>query len=247
MGIFSSTTKADFVKNSKYQIDFQSIELDGASYFIPQYAAHRPACKMMLAGSYYEPATHQLVSLLFNQWSGDMIHAGTFFGDMLPSFSKKCPGTVYAFEPVLENYVLAKTCLMRNRIKNVALFNSGLGEKVEIAYMATSDVKNGHNGGASCVADDGQVTTTVAIDSLSLDQLSVLQLDVEGFELSALRGAAATIARNRPVILVEDNEHNCAEFLGTNGYAFVGEIPNLFVWASGDRVEPVGRMVQAVR
>jgi len=44
---------------------------------------------------------------------------------------------------------------------------------------------------------------TVAIDSLGLARLDLLKIDVEGMELRVLAGAARTIARCRPIIIVE--------------------------------------------
>ena len=64
-----------------------------------------------------------------------MVHAGTFFGDMLPSLSAKCPATVFAFEPVLENYVLAKLTVSENNLGNVLLLNSALGSSYGISSI----------------------------------------------------------------------------------------------------------------
>jgi hypothetical protein len=43
----------------------------------------------------------------------------------------------------------------------------------------------------------------VTIDSLDLRECDAIFLDVEGYEVSALRGASETIARTRPVLMVE--------------------------------------------
>jgi FkbM family methyltransferase len=43
----------------------------------------------------------------------------------------------------------------------------------------------------------------VTIDSLDLSDVGFIKVDVEGHELPALRGAASTIQRDRPVLLVE--------------------------------------------
>ena len=44
---------------------------------------------------------------------------------------------------------------------------------------------------------------TVAIDSLPLDRLDFIKLDVEGMELEVLVGAAQVIAKHHPIIMVE--------------------------------------------
>jgi FkbM family methyltransferase len=43
----------------------------------------------------------------------------------------------------------------------------------------------------------------ISIDSLALPRLDLLKLDVEGMEADALEGAAATLVRTKPVVLVE--------------------------------------------
>lgn len=233
-------------KSNLFEINYSLIEYKGNHYFVPDYAKHRPACQAILKGGYYEPKTHELIGLLLGQRRGNLIHAGTFFGDMLPSFSSKCPETVYAFEPVLENYILAKLCLERNNIKNVALFNSGLGESTSIAYVDTVDDKNVHRGGGSSIADKGQVTTIVAIDSLLVDNISVIQLDVEGFELAALKGARFTIKNCNPTILIEDNNNNCSAFLKALDYVLAGRIPGLSVWAYQNQIGAVHHLLNMV-
>lgn len=54
------------------------------------------------------------------------------------------------------------------------------------------------------LADPVEVIT---IDGLELDGVDAIFLDIEGAELPALKGAARTIARDRPEILVEIREH----------------------------------------
>ena len=219
-----------FIQDGAFRVEFEEVTFQGDVYFLPRYAGHRPAVTAIKNGQYYEPLTHSLVAILMEQRPGDMIHAGTFYGDMLPSFSKKCAGTVYAFEPVLENYVLAKLCLERNALSNVALFNSALGETIGAAFIDFEDAQGTHRGGSSTISAAGQPTTIVTIDSLGLGHLSILQLDVEGFELNALKGARETILNNSPTILVEDNNRNCAPYLEGLDYALAGGIPGLTIW-----------------
>ena len=211
-----------------YAVRFRRRVIDGKTYFLPRYALHRPACRELLAGRLYEPETHATVAKLLSERGGDIVHAGTFFGDMLPSFAAACRGTVYAFEPVLENYVLAKLCVEENGLANVSLFNAALGERRGSVCIDVGTVL--HRGGSSRLAATGQQTTMMTVDQLGLDDLSVLQLDVEGAELAALKGAVETIKRSAPVIMVEDNSANCAPFLGSLGYDHDRDIPGLQIW-----------------
>lgn len=222
-------------QSTSYVVRFKRTELGGDLYYVPDYARERPACQELLAGRLYEPDTHQLVCRVLVDRPGDMIHAGAFFGDMLPSFSRACPGAVYAFEPVLENYVLAKLCVEQNELRNVALFNAGLGDQLAVGHVDTGGPI--HRGGASKLSDNGQVTTLMTIDSLQLRNVSLIQLDVEGSELPALKGAEHTIRRCRPVILVEDNKAECAGYLESLGYERSGEVPGLSIWLGAAALE----------
>ena len=222
------------VSGDQFTISFIRVDTSEGAFFVPKYAEHRPAARAILDGRFYEPKTHAIVAKLLSIRPGNVVHAGTFFGDMLPSFSKACGGTVYAFEPVLENYVLAKLCIEQNNLENVLIQNVGLGSSISIARIDTGVQKGIHRGGGSQISDSGQFTALVTIDSLGVSDLSVIQLDVEGHELEALKGAVETINANQPLIMIEDNNDNCREFLHSIGYEYVGKIPGLGIWKSED-------------
>jgi FkbM family methyltransferase len=44
---------------------------------------------------------------------------------------------------------------------------------------------------------------TIALDSLGLPRIDLLKIDVEGMEIEAIEGAASSIARCRPILIVE--------------------------------------------
>jgi FkbM family methyltransferase len=227
--------------DESYTVPFQRVMLDGMVYFLPKYALHRPAPRAFLNGRVYEPATHALVTRLLTDRPGNIVHAGTFFGDMLPAFSRACAGTVFAFEPVLENFILAKLTVQENGLNNVILQNAGLGATPGVTHMRTTGPAGRHTGGAAHVDEAGQPAALATIDALSLEQLSILQLDVEGLELEALKGAARTLARTRPVVMIEDNSGNCAGFLEEQSYARIGKIPGLSIWRhAADRTDVSG-------
>ena len=229
-----------------FSVGFKQVEFNDNTYFVPAYASERPAAKAIASGELYEPATHVLVRKLLEDRPGSMVHAGTFFGDMVPTFAKACPKTLYAFEPVLENYVLAKLGVEANGLDNVVLTNAGLGTEIKPARIDTGGEDGVHRGGSSRIAQAGQATALTKIDALGLDDLSLLQLDVEGFEAYALAGAAETVTRCSPVILVEDNDNTCRPFFDEAGYVSCGTIPGIKVWSKPADKDRVTKIVSAL-
>jgi FkbM family methyltransferase len=204
---------------------------DGSVYYVPDYAAHRPVARNILNKRYVSPGLHQLVARVMTRRPGSMISAGTFFGDMLPSFSHKTPGLVYAFEPVIENYLLARAIVDDNSLGNVVLLHAGLGAEAGMADIGTSRKGKPHLGGAARVISGAQKAEFIsqrapllAIDQLAINDLSMIQLDIEGYELRALQGAICSIQAQQPVIVIEDNARNCSAFLADLDYAEVTRI-----------------------
>jgi FkbM family methyltransferase len=206
------------------------VEFDGALYFVPRYGAHRPVARSILRQTYVEPRLHRLVETLMARRPGSMIHAGTFFGDMLPSFSRKTAGVVYAFEPVIENYLLARAVMDENDLRNVMLVHAGLGAGPGLARIETRGPLRHRGGSCKVITDPAtrtfrlQPITLLSIDQFAIEDLSLIQLDVEGYELPVLQGAVETIERQQPVIVIEDDRRNCSELLNELGYLKVARI-----------------------
>jgi FkbM family methyltransferase len=76
---------------------------------------------------------------------------------------------------------------------------------------------------------DVPVTT---IDSLNYADVGFVKLDVEGYEEKALRGAAETITRCRPILYVEDDRANKSaslrDYIAFLGYTIKEHKPTLF-------------------
>jgi FkbM family methyltransferase len=218
------------MQDKRFEIEFTHITLDGNQYYIPGYASHRPAARKLLSGNLHEPTTHYFVREFCKLFKGSIVHAGTFFGDMLPNFSRFVSEKIYAFEPVFENYILSKLCVDSNNLENVILMNVALSDGLDNLYINTREKSGRHTGGGSAISDKGAICAAISIDCLDIEDLVLIHLDVEGYELIALTGAEQTIQKNRPVITIEDNKKNCADFLSSLKYERVGQIPSLTIW-----------------
>jgi FkbM family methyltransferase len=79
---------------------------------------------------------------------------------------------------------------------------------------------------------------TITIDSLDLARLDLLKIDIEGMELEALEGAAATLARCRPVLIVESmksDQGRLRETLEKQGYRLFEAGINLLAFHGEDK------------
>ncbi len=184
------------------------------AYCVPLSSQHRTLCQRILKGEVFEPDTIQYI--MNNAGEGDIIHAGTFFGDFLPALSRSVVEGkhVWAFEPNTENYRCAQITMVLNDIKNVHLIQAGLGVEEASANVVVEDRKGKGLGGCSRIVEsieEGDVTEKVNI--VALDEvipqdrdISIVQLDVEGYEQKALEGGIELIKRCRPILILEDDK-----------------------------------------
>ncbi len=96
--------------------------------------------------------------------------------------------------------------------QNIIRMQAALGEKPGLVSMACS--RRGDHGpvheGLTHVAGEGSIPM-LRLDDFELPYLDLLMLDLEGYELYALRGAEQTIRRCRPLVVVEINR-NCGHY-----------------------------------
>jgi FkbM family methyltransferase len=188
--------------------DFIFARNEHGSFCIPAAAAHRPAAQCVLRGQVWERRT--LEFMLGHCRGGAVITAGVFFGDALPALSRVCR-RVWAFEPNPENHRCAQVTVLLNDLRNVVLYRAGLGERCETKQLVVKDHNGRSLGGASQIAEiTDRGTEAVPIDLVTIDSIldeqadiSIIHLDVEGFEEYALRGARKTIERCRPLLILE--------------------------------------------
>jgi hypothetical protein len=76
----------------------------------------------------------------------------------------------------------------------------------------------GNTGGWTITADDNGIVPQMMIDDLVLTECDFIWLDIEGYEIFALRGATETIKKFKPVIFAERDSHDVTSFLAEFGY-----------------------------
>lgn len=137
-----------------------------------------------------------------NKTIENVIHAGGNIGLYTLEFAKQAKN-VYVFEPEDENFSsLSMNCVGKN---NIFLFKAALGNKHETVCLTNDDET--HCGTWQVEQKKGNVPTLL-IDDLNLSDVSIIHLDVEGYELFALQGAEKTIKQNYPLLAFEIMDHN---------------------------------------
>jgi FkbM family methyltransferase len=180
------------------------------------------------SGGLYQP---DLATLLKARLAADAIVAdvGANIGIVSALLSGLCPkGHVYAFEPVAENYAhlaanVAANALENVTVQQVALFD--IDGEIEVEYDP------GYPGG-SHVGEGGTAVPALRFDTWahhqSLDRLDLVKIDVEGAELAVLDGAAETLRRFRPIVVIECNPVTLARFGGTSYAALLRRMRAIF-------------------
>ncbi len=153
---------------------------------------------------------------------------------------------VFAFEPVSDTFAL----LQRNIAKN------GVSGRVSPRRLAISD----HEGmltlttsfqfanfvvpdGAPVARDAGEEVRTSPLDDVVAeltDRVDAIKCDVEGAELAVLRGAAATLERFHPTILIEIDDRWARRYgnTGADTFAFLTQRGYRYQRFAGDQVLP---------
>lgn len=128
------------------------------------------------------------------------IDCGAFDGDTLHEIARSGGAeAVAAFEPDLQNYRrLAKTCRELPNLGQVTLFPCAVAGESSLSRFAAS----GRTG--SSLSDQGdEIVTCVALDeALATFRPSMVKMDIEGAEVSALEGARRLIEADRPELAI---------------------------------------------
>ena len=116
---------------------------------------------------------------------------------------------MWAFEPSHDNHRCARATIDLNEIGNAVLRRAGLGAWSERRALVTKDARGRPLGGAcTFVGATGREEETVEV--VTLDEVlppdrpvSIVHLDVEGYEGPALQGGLRTVDRWRPVLVID--------------------------------------------
>ena len=138
-----------------------------------------------------------------------VLDVGANIGNHTMYYINECNAKlVYCFEPVKDTFRILQKNIEINKLSNrVKLVNVGVGNNSGKAKIANYNVNN--IGGTSIeVTKDGDIDV-VAIDDMQIEgKIGMVKMDVEGFEVFALKGMMKTLDEHKPFITIEiRNKH----------------------------------------
>ena len=139
-----------------------------------------------------------------------ILDCGACFGDSCIILNQLFPRQIIAFEPNKLNFLKLKEIIKKNKLP-VRCIQKGMGEKEKIIRFTTQ-------GTESFIGNKGKEKINITkIDKFKSKEIKLIKMDIEGYELEAIKGAEKTIKENKPLMIV------CLYHRGKDFF----EIPNL--------------------
>jgi FkbM family methyltransferase len=165
----------------------------------------------------------------------ELVRGGVFFdiganiGWYALNVARRTPATVICFEPQPSRL---QANLALNGLTNVRVLPYALGEHDGVIKMTGDEKAENHVSAAGSRALPLR-TLDGLVETMRLPDPTLIKIDIEGYELFALRGAERTLRRAQPTILCEMNglshrygvsDIELAQFLATLGYRLSGAV-----------------------
>jgi len=123
---------------------------------------------------------------------------------------------LHAFEPIPQ----FRECFVKNVPAGYTLHECAIGNKSGNIFLSVNPLDTGdtHVTDQNTLQTHKQIGAPIELlDSFCLQDVDFIKIDCEGYELQVLQGAAETIARCKPCIIVEQKQHKMEKNFGTKG------------------------------
>lgn len=156
-----------------------------------------------------------------------VVDVGSNIGTLTVPFARSVGprGAVMALEPQRATFQCLCANVVLAGLTNVHTWRMAAGERTETISLGQIDPRMPGNYGAMGLEVAGRMEQVpmVRLDHLNLTRCDLLKIDVEGLDSAVLRGAAATLARCRPMVYVEahpgsENTREAIRILQAAGY-----------------------------
>lgn len=147
-----------------------------------------------------------IASLAYVPGRTAVVQAGGNLG-VFPKVLARVFDTVWTFEPDPLNFALLKQNAPEPNIKAYQCALGAASSVCTLSRIRRDGRSNAHEGIVHVDRVGVGRTPVIALDSFDFACIDLVYLDIEGFELHALRGAVDLLARCRPVVVVELNKN----------------------------------------
>lgn len=191
-------------EQAKFEAVFHMLEDDLSKELFLNLIAYRVSGNIhCLKKSNFSQYEHPMVK----PYKGDtIIDGGAYIGDTVQQFNHLL-GTdcyIHSFEPAEANFRKLQEWMESGGIHNVTAVQAGLGYENTKMYMRTDE--NGISTSNAIYTQGNEKVNIVAVDRYveanALEEVNLIKLDIEGFELAALQGADKTITNFAPKLQV---------------------------------------------
>ena len=151
-----------------------------------------------------------------------VVDGGAYIGLLALQFSWRFKRVV-CFEPIKENF----ECLQRNtgHVPTIERHHAALANTDGELVLTQSRGQKSFSWTALGESAHTETAHCHRLDTFKFENVNLIKLDVEGYELEALRGAVETIERCKPVVLIEDKHVE-----GRPACAFLTSLGMTMVW-----------------
>lgn len=169
-------------------------------------------CDTLRRNNIWEPLLHEVFEKYITKDS-IVIEGGCHIGAHTLKLSYLCKH-LYGFEPMPKSNKLLNDNITLNNINNVTIFDKGLSNKIENSKYQW--ICENNPGGSGLInnplgdlpnernfINETIEVSLVTIDSLNLEQLDFIKLDIEGYEKYTIEGGINTITKCKPIITLE--------------------------------------------
>lgn len=163
-------------------------------------------------GKFYEQEDLTLISQHFPK-GGTFVDVGANTGQHSVYLTKLFDAKAILFEPIPQTCNILCENVRLNKIEDrcdLSFLGYGLSDKKSnVSFSLTR-----YNLGAASLfeADGGSIPTIAGDDAIAGRHVDFVKIDTEGYEIKVLNGLRGTIARSRPVMYIEVDDHNGATF-----------------------------------
>lgn len=111
---------------------------------------------------------------------------------------------VYSFEPQKPFFDLQKSTIKLNNISNIQVYNVALGASIKKSLLSdTNYLAEEVNMGDAHLGTVGSEIDVITLDSLGLEKVNFMKIDVQGYEKFVIEGSMETIMKSKTSIIVE--------------------------------------------